>query len=30
MPSYFTGQKELGDVIKIAQDRVQKVLNERK
>ena len=29
MPSYFTGQKELGNVIKIAQDRVQKVLNER-
>ena len=30
MPSYFTGQKELDDVIKIAQDRVQKVLDERK
>ena len=30
MPSYFSGQKELKDVIKIAQDRVQKVLDERK
>ena len=30
MPSYFTGQKDLDDVIKIAQDRVQKVLDERK
>ena len=30
MPSYFTGQKELSDVIKIARDRVQKVLDERK
>ena len=29
MPAYFTGQKELGDVITIAQDRVQKVLDER-
>ena len=30
MPSYFTGQKDLDAVIKIAQDRVQKVLDERK
>ena len=30
MPSYFTGQKDLNEVIKIAQDRVQKVLDERK
>ena len=30
MPSYFTGQKSLDEVIKIAQDRVQKVLDERK
>ena len=29
MPSYFSGQKELDKVIEIAQDRVQKVLNER-
>ena len=29
MPAYFSGQKELSDVIKIAQDRVQKVLDER-
>ena len=30
MPAYFTGQKDLDSVIAIAQDRVQKVLNERK
>ena len=30
MPAYFTGQKSLDDVIKIVQDRVQKVLDERK
>ena len=29
MPSYFSGQKSLDEVIEIAQDRVQKVLNER-
>ena len=29
MPAYFTGQKPLADVVKIAQDRVQKVLDER-
>ena len=29
MPAYFTGQKSLSDVISIAQERVQKVLNER-
>ena len=29
MPAYFTGQKDLSAVIKIAQDRVQKVLDER-
>ena len=29
MPAYFTGQKSLEDVVKIAQDRVQKVLDER-
>ena len=29
MPAYFTGQKDLDSVIKIAQDRVQKVLDER-
>ncbi len=29
MPAYFTGQKSLSDVVRIAQDRVQKVLNER-
>ena len=29
MPAYFLGQKDLDDVIKIAQDRVQKVLGER-
>ena len=30
MPAYFLGQKDLDSVIKIAQDRVQKVLDERK
>ena len=29
MPPYFVGQKDLKSVIKIAQDRAQKVLNER-
>ena len=29
MPAYFTGQKSLGEVIKIAQNRAQKVLDER-
>ena len=29
MPAYFTGQKSLDDVVKIAQNRVQKVLDER-
>ena len=29
MPAYFSGQKELASVIAIAQDRVQKVLDER-
>ncbi len=29
MPAYFTGQKDLDSVIAIAQDRVQKVLDER-
>ena len=29
MPPYFLGQKDLDAVIKIAQDRIQKVLNER-
>ncbi|MCR5329120.1 MAG: hypothetical protein K6E12_09775 [Saccharofermentans sp.] len=29
MPAYFSGQKSLDDVIKIAEDRVQKVLDER-
>ena len=29
MPAYFSGQKELDDVIRIAQDRAQKVLDER-
>ena len=29
MPAYFTGQKDLDAVIDIAQDRVQKVLDER-
>ena len=30
MPAYFAGQKSLDDVVKIVQDRVQKVLDERK
>ncbi|MDY6338894.1 MAG: hypothetical protein SPL61_04595 [Saccharofermentans sp.] len=30
MPAYFLGQKDLNDVITIIQDRVQKVLDERK
>ena len=30
MPPYFLGQKDLASVIKIAQDRAQKVLDERK
>lgn len=30
MPPYFMGQKELPEVVAIAQDRVQKVLDERK
>lgn len=29
MPPYFLGQKDLKSVIRIAQDRAQKVLNER-
>ena len=29
MPAYFSGQKSLDQVIKIAQDRVQKILDER-
>ena len=29
MPAYFSGQKSLDDVVKVAQDRVQKVLDER-
>lgn len=29
MPAYFSGQKNLDDVVKIAQDRAQKVLDER-
>ena len=29
MPAYFTGQKDLDSVITIAQDRAQKVLDER-
>ena len=30
MPAYFLGQKDLDSVIIIIQDRVQKVLDERK
>ena len=30
MPAYFSGQKDLASVVKIAQDRAQKVLDERK
>ena len=29
MPAYFLGQKDLASVIKVAQDRAQKVLDER-
>ena len=29
MPAYFLGQKDLASVVTIAQDRVQKVLDER-
>ena len=29
MPAYFSGQKDLDEVIEIMQDRVQKVLDER-
>lgn len=29
MPAYFSGQKDLDEVVKILQDRVQKVLDER-
>ena len=29
MPAYFSGQKSLDQVIKIAQDRVRLILNER-
>ena len=29
MPAYFLGQKDLDEVIKIAQNRIQKVLDER-
>lgn len=29
MPAYFSGQKELSEVVSIAQDRAQKVLDER-
>lgn len=29
MPAYFVGQKSLDEVVRIAQDRVQKVLDER-
>ena len=29
MPAYFSGQKDLNAVVEIAQDRAQKVLNER-
>ena len=30
MPAYFSGQKDLDSVIQIAQNRVQKILDERK
>ena len=30
MPAYFSGQKSFEETIKVAQDRVQKVLDERK
>ena len=29
MPAYFSGQKDLASVVAVAQDRVQKVLDER-
>ena len=29
MPAYFSGQKDLDSVVAVAQDRVQKVLDER-
>ena len=29
MPAYFSGQKDLAAVVKIAQDRAQKVISER-
>ena len=29
MPAYFSGQKQLADVVRIAQDRAQKVIAER-
>jgi len=29
MPAYFLGQKDLDSVIKIAENRIQKVLDER-
>ena len=29
MPAYFIGQKSLEEVAKVAQDRAQKVLDER-
>ena len=29
MPAYFLGQKDLNSVIKIAENRIQKVLDER-
>jgi ABC-type glycerol-3-phosphate transport system substrate-binding protein len=29
MPAYFSGQKDLDEVVEIMQDRVQKVLDER-
>ena len=29
MPAYFLGQKDLVSVVKIMQDRMQKVLDER-
>ena len=30
MPAYFSGQKDLDDVIEIMQDKIQTILNERK
>jgi hypothetical protein len=29
MPAYFSGQKPLSEVVAVAQDRAQKVLDER-